>query len=67
MHKYIKMEDTKHLECPGINISESTDQTAIYTIRGIKQDLETIFKDTAEKLQFSQWRMDEEFLSYVKK
>lgn len=54
MHKYIKMEDTKHLECPGINISESTDQTAIYTIRGIKQDLETIFKDTAEKLQFSQ-------------
>jgi hypothetical protein len=61
------MEETKHLESPGLNLSESKDKAVQYILSKHKKALENIFTEASNNLRKSPWRLNDELLIHVER
>ena len=61
------MEDTSHLETPGIPISDSNDKPLIYRCGQIKKYLENVFLDSLKILPRSECKMPDEMREFIKR
>jgi len=59
------MEETTHLESPGVNLTASKDKATQYTISKMKKYLENLYGDTEKNLVNSPCRLSVDFLQFL--
>ena len=59
------MEDTKHLEEPGDNLTQSKDKAVQYNLSKVKKYLEGVFLETSKSMPYLPYRMNDNLYKLV--